>query len=150
MTTGRKRETLADCAWRTFECHKSGTPHWTCEEMTGKLLLMSICQQKNPFHDSIREVKETKQNCKVTKVPMHFQYKGSLIRTYRLFKTPARLSGWRSAPSQSRCTPQQNANGRQKALCWQDFDTGIVNSQGGRGRWGWMPKCCNPTCLSIN
>lgn len=67
---------------------------------------------------------------------------------YRLFKTPARLSGSRSVPSHSRCTPQQNANGRHKALCWQDFDTGIVNSQWERE--GWMPECSNPTCLSLH
>lgn len=39
----------------------------------------------------------------------------------------------RSVLRHSRCTPQQNANGRHKALCWQDFDMGIVNSQGKRG-----------------
>lgn len=52
---------------------------------------------------------------------------------YRLFETPARLSRSRSARRHSRCTPQQNANGRHKALCWQDFDMGIVSSRGKRG-----------------
>lgn len=46
---------------------------------------------------------------------------------------PARLSRSRSVPRHSRCTPQQNANRRHKALCWQDFNMGIVNSRGKRG-----------------
>lgn len=58
------------------------------------------------------------------------------------------MSGSRRVPSHSRCTLQQNANGRHKGLGWQDFDTGIVNSQTGRG--GWMPQCSNPTCLPIH
>lgn len=67
---------------------------------------------------------------------------------YCLLETPARLSSSGSVLRHSRCTPQQNANGRHKALCWQDFDTGIVNSQ--REREGWMPECSDPTCLSLH
>lgn len=62
----------------------------------------------------------------------------------------ARRSNSRSIASNSRCTLQQNANGRHKAVCWQDFNTGIVSSQRERERESWMPQCSNPTCLSMH
>lgn len=145
MTTRRKGNTPAECAWIIFECCKPVTVYWISNSCFPEVIRNTqrqpsssnahycLCQFVNStllVTIQINEVGKQSGIVKWHKCQCSFSIKAaSLVLDVSLFKTPDRLNTSRSIHGYSRWKPQQNANGRHNALCRQDFNTGIVNSQ---------------------